>query len=77
MSHDHPVPFQIFHTYCKMPAAGQESKNDHERPPPQSALRRKSTGDLGKMAAQSQGIKQLMAAEKEAAQVVANSRKRE
>lgn len=29
-----------------------------------------------KMAAQSQGIKQLMAAEKEAAQVVANARKR-
>jgi hypothetical protein len=28
------------------------------------------------MAAQSQGIKQLMAAEKEAAQVVANARKR-
>lgn len=59
-----------------MPAAGPESKNeknDHER----AQLRRKSTGDIGKMAAQSQGIKQLMAAEKEAAQVVANSRKRE
>ena len=33
--------------------------------------------DKVKMAAQSQGIKQLMAAEKEAAQVVANSRKSE
>lgn len=34
-------------------------------------------GDNPKMAAQSQGIKQLMAAEKEAAQVVANARKSE
>ena len=57
------------------------------RPPP----RRQSSGGSGdnkadatkdhhhnnkKMAAQSQGIKQLMAAEKEAAQVVANARKR-
>ena len=44
--------------------------------------RRKSSaqslgGENGKMAAQSQGIKQLMAAEKEAAQVVANARKGE
>lgn len=36
-----------------------------------------SLGENGKMAAQSQGIKQLMAAEKEAAQVVANARKGE
>lgn len=43
------------------------------------AARRKSSGGAGdqKMAAQSQGIKQLMAAEKEAAQVVANARKSE
>lgn len=42
--------------------------------------RRKSSGageNSAKMAAQSQGIKQLMAAEKEAAQVVANARKSE
>ena len=39
--------------------------------------RRKSSSSAGdsKMAAQSQGIKQLMAAEKEAAMVVANARK--
>ena len=45
-----------------------------------SATRRKSAvslGENGKMASQSQGIKQLMAAEKEAAQVVANARKGE
>ena len=36
--------------------------------------RRKSTSERN-MAAQSQGIKQLMAAEKEAAQIVANARK--
>lgn len=43
------------------------------------AARRKSSGGAGdqKMAAQSQGIKQLMAAEKEAAQVVASARKSE
>ena len=35
-----------------------------------------TTTNHKKMAAQSQGIKQLMAAEKEAAQVVANARKR-
>lgn len=35
-----------------------------------------ATSNHKKMAAQSQGIKQLMAAEKEAAQVVANARKR-
>ena len=35
-----------------------------------------TTSNHKKMAAQSQGIKQLMAAEKEAAQVVANARKR-
>jgi len=37
--------------------------------------RRKSSSADSKMAAQSQGIKQLMAAEKEAAQVVASARK--
>jgi hypothetical protein len=43
------------------------------------AQRRKSSATVenSKMAAQSQGIKQLMAAEKEAAQVVANARKSE
>lgn len=46
--------------------------NDRE-----SRSRRKSSSADTKMAAQSQGIKQLMAAEKEAAQVVANARKSE
>lgn len=41
------------------------------------ARRKSSSADATKMAAQSQGIKQLMAAEKEAAQVVANARKSE
>ena len=49
--------------------------NDRES---RSQGRRKSSSvDGTKMAAQSQGIKQLMAAEKEAAQVVANARKSE
>lgn len=38
---------------------------------------RKKTQSERNMAAQSQGIKQLMAAEKEAAQIVANARKSE
>lgn len=53
--------------------------NDRES---RSQRRKSSTNSAGasdnsKMAAQSQGIKQLMAAEKEAAQVVANARKSE
>lgn len=46
-----------------------------ETAPPAHGGRRSSSAL--KMAAQSQGIKQLMAAEKEAAQVVANARKSE
>lgn len=60
---------------------GKMTGNDRES----RTQRRKSSGTGGagsaaenpKMAAQSQGIKQLMAAEKEAAQVVANARKSE
>lgn len=63
----------------------------HDQPDPPAPRRRSSGGvkdtlpfkdhqhrastNHKKMAAQSQGIKQLMAAEKEAAQVVANARK--
>lgn len=58
----------------------------HDQPatsdPPRPRRQSSNSGDKAdhqinhkKMAAQSQGIKQLMAAEKEAAQVVANARK--
>lgn len=45
--------------------------------PEQEKERHSDTSGRKRMATQSQGIKQLMAAEKEAAQVVANSRKSE
>ena len=55
-----------------MPEQREDKERHHESP------RKKSTGGADKnMATQSQGIKQLMAAEKEAAQVVANARKSE
>lgn len=51
---------------CSMPEQREEKERHHD------AVRKKSDKN---MATQSQGIKQLMAAEKEAAQVVANARK--
>ena len=57
---------------ASMPEQREDKERHHESP------RKKSTGGADKnMATQSQGIKQLMAAEKEAAQVVADARKSE
>ena len=69
----------------KVPLSDKSSRSQdtgmtgNDRDQRESRSRRKSslaTGDT-KMAAQSQGIKKLMASEKEAAQVVANARKSE
>ncbi len=55
----------------------RESRSATSRRKSSSAVSLLGGGENSKMASQSQGIKQLMAAEKEAAQVVANARKGE
>lgn len=54
---------------------GNDHRDQRDQRESRGSRRKSSSVGEGKMAAQSQGIRQLMAAEKEAALVVANARK--